>query len=149
MFHCSVIKVLKLFLCCLSTGATLISYHSFFSLSTTFFNFFISLFCSFLNCFNSELYTIICFLFCQQVFLTFFIFYFCPEIFLSFLFYVLPESFCAWFCEKIFYQLQSFLPSGKQRFAPVRCLSLLCKKTRRPWPSQKTLFYGILKCQKT
>ena len=41
MFHCSVIKVLKLFLCCLSTGATLISYHSFFSLSTTFFNFFI------------------------------------------------------------------------------------------------------------
>ena len=41
LFHCSVIKVLKLFLCCLSTGATLISYHSFFSLSTTFFNFFI------------------------------------------------------------------------------------------------------------
>ena len=40
LFHCSVIKVLKLFLCCLSTGATLISYHSFFSLSTTFFNFF-------------------------------------------------------------------------------------------------------------
>ena len=40
MFHCSVIKVLKLFLCCLSTGATLISYHGFFSLSTTFFNFF-------------------------------------------------------------------------------------------------------------
>ena len=40
LFHCSVIKVLKLFLCCLSTGATLILYHSFFSLSTTFFNFF-------------------------------------------------------------------------------------------------------------
>ena len=44
LFHCSVIKVLKLFLCCLSTGATLISYHSFFSLSTTFFNFFIFFF---------------------------------------------------------------------------------------------------------
>ena len=41
MFHCSVIKVLKLFLCCLSTGATLVSYHSVFGLSTTFFNFFI------------------------------------------------------------------------------------------------------------
>ena len=79
LFHCSVIKVLKLFLCCLSTGATLISYHSFFSLSTTFFNFFyfylsvlffcIRLFLCLCGVFRSDvLYNTIGVSVCQQLF---------------------------------------------------------------------------------
>ena len=89
MFHCSVIKVLKLFLCCLSTGATLISYHSFFSLSTTFFNFFIFVYrcCSHfwglhpafsvsLRVFRSDvLHNTTTFLRCQHLFLKFFKFF--------------------------------------------------------------------------
>ena len=112
LFHCSVIKVLKLFLCCLSTGATLISYHSFFSLSTTFFNFFYFSVLQFFDLLQQRVIYYHLFFILSTDFLNFFIFYFCSKVFLSF--YVLSESFCAWFCEKIFCQLQSFLPSGKQ-----------------------------------
>ena len=78
-----------MFLCCLSTGATLISYHSFFSLSTTFFIFLflsvgavlisevcIRLFLCLCGVFRSDvLHNTTTFLRCQHLFLKFFKFF--------------------------------------------------------------------------
>ena len=87
LFHCSVIKVLKLFLCCLSTGATLISYHSFFSLSTTFFNFFNFFIYPLFFCSHTA------FLRCFYVYYASFLFYAFPRFLLSFVFNIPDNSF--------------------------------------------------------
>ena len=74
-------KVVPLFsyqgpLCCLPTGATLISYHVFPSLSTTFLIYFFL----FAACLSSEDNITIWFPFCQQFFWIFFLFFSCHMI---------------------------------------------------------------------